>query len=291
MVSIKRVSLFGSIFLTLIIVVYNAYAYMHIYASPPLNQRHRKVIFVFSNQRSGSTFLGEFFNKNPSIFYLYEPLFPYDFYCEQNIERRIRTLERLSVCDFGEVSKVYQLSNQVKGMVADDRARCRRDNICYAYKSDTITNMYPRLCVKLHKGEQNLKLGDLDTLENPSSSTEVVPHSCSNPDATYNSTLVSGLCAASSAVVYKILRVSDLSMLEELYDELHKKNYDVRVVQLVRDPRAILRSHYVSENVSPNDLKVYTDKVCQRMKRNIQYLESRDTGDNGVRFYCLLGIG
>ena len=33
-------------------------------------------LIILSSMRSGSSFLGQFFNQNPSIFYFFEPLFP-----------------------------------------------------------------------------------------------------------------------------------------------------------------------------------------------------------------------
>ena len=34
-------------------------------------------VIILSSMRSGSSFLGQFFNQNPSVFYFFEPLFPF----------------------------------------------------------------------------------------------------------------------------------------------------------------------------------------------------------------------
>lgn len=241
-----------------------------------------KVIFIFSNQRSGSTFLGDFFNNNPSIFYLYEPLFPFGFYCDEGVENRMKALGDMSKCDFRQVSKAYREAIQIDGLVVNDRSGCIKKNLCYDDKSQTIINRYASFCNKVSNGELTLEISDYDDFNVWTSEKRTSPRSDTfncRKSAPYNLTMVSGLCAASTAVVYKILRVCDLSFMEDIFDMLQKKNKEVYVIHLVRDPRAIIPSANAAEHFSRRELAKVTAKLCQRMKRNIEYVEREIPGN------------
>ena len=44
-------------------------------AEPP-GSHHRKLTILLSQPRSGSSWIGSFFDSHPDVFYIYEPLHP-----------------------------------------------------------------------------------------------------------------------------------------------------------------------------------------------------------------------
>ncbi|CAH1793035.1 unnamed protein product [Owenia fusiformis] len=47
-------------------------------------EKHRHII-IFTNRRSGSSFIGKLFSEHPDVFYMFEPLKPLEFMSEKNI--------------------------------------------------------------------------------------------------------------------------------------------------------------------------------------------------------------
>lgn len=45
------------------------------FASPPTPQPKIKLVIIVAGYRTGSTFVGEFFNQHPDVFYIFEPLY------------------------------------------------------------------------------------------------------------------------------------------------------------------------------------------------------------------------
>ena len=79
LVSISLV--FGTVFTFILI---SDYLLDFLYSTPPITPNARKntakrrtisgIVFILAQPRSGSSFVGQLFNENPDVFYLYEPL-------------------------------------------------------------------------------------------------------------------------------------------------------------------------------------------------------------------------
>ena len=92
----------------------------------------------------------------------------------------------------------------------------------------------------------------------------------------FSSTLLSKVCYSYKHTVIKILnhRLPDGTI--QSFQELFQQNgYDVKVIQLVRDPRAVVYSRVYSakwikgNNRDPN-FRLYVQNICDRLKKNIR---------------------
>lgn len=244
-------------------------------------RRRGKVVILYSNQRSGSTFIGEFFNKNREAFYMFEPLFPYSLSCSKLYEERLRTLRNISICDFRELPGDYRQAHQATKYL-DHAAKCLVDNICFGVNHPILLHRYSSLCYSLNNAkpsEERLRyiISSIGKFQHEASFKRS-SKTCGYP---LNMTLLSSVCYTSPIVAYKVLRVCDLKELEWTYRELTSMGNDVYVVHLVRDPRAIINSALNLE-LKPQHVAHRAEVLCGRLITNIHYIKEeiskRETG-------------
>lgn len=77
--------------------------------------RKGTVVIIMAYYRSGSSFFGELFNRNPDVFYLFEPLLPYTPNCGRLYKERLELLYNISKCDFRFVPDAYKLAHSITG--------------------------------------------------------------------------------------------------------------------------------------------------------------------------------
>uniref|UniRef100_H2ZM12 Sulfotransferase n=1 Tax=Ciona savignyi TaxID=51511 RepID=H2ZM12_CIOSA len=219
----------------------------------------RKVVIVFTSKRSGSSFLGEMFNQNPNAFYLFEPLFPFTRTCTVLRSERVDALRQFTQCKFDNITQVYENAFKVTNYT-DEYAQCLNNTICFEERHSPLLKKHKTICRNLHAGK------------------------CSLP---MQPKLISELCLQSKLVVYKILRVCDLETLSSLFKSSRKKNdIDMKLIHLVRDPRAILSSRInvsnpvitlkifrASEYRSWN-LKAEAQLLCKRLRTNLKFADT-----------------
>ncbi|XP_078485025.1 carbohydrate sulfotransferase 1-like [Ciona intestinalis] len=212
----------------------------------------RKVVILFTTKRSGSTFLGEVFNQNPNAFYLFEPLFPFTRTCDLLREERINTLRQFTECNFKNVSEIYKEAfNIIKH--TDKFAKCLKNNICFEERHIPLLAKYESVCQQSNYSDCQLPM---------------------------KPTIISEICSKSKLVVYKILRVCELQDLAHLVETEY---LDIRIVHLVRDPRAILSSRMkLTEDQTNNEtLKAEATALCHRLRKNVQFSNSFWKSQNG----------
>ena len=181
------------------------------------NTGKRKVVILFSNKRSGSSFVGELLNQNPNAFYLFEPLFPFTRTCETLIEDRVDLLKKLINCDLSNLLETYKYAFRITGHT-DLHAKCVRNHLCFYERHKQLLTKYSKKC----KAEQ--KSG----------------HYCGFP---IKLDILSSICKTSSIVAFKILRICDIASLETVLSELEaRSDVTLKFIHLVRDPRAIMNS-------------------------------------------------
>ncbi|CAL8381134.1 unnamed protein product [Gadus morhua 'NCC'] len=183
----------------------------------------RKHILLLSTTRSGSSFMGEFFNQqSDNMFYLYEPLW--------HVEKRLtlatggvngtaanwaypEVLRRLFLCDFSLLERFIEPA-PVAHVTADLFRRSSSSSLCE------------------------------DSVCSPSVKGVFEHHSCKNRRCgPLNLTLASESCLQKAHRAIKLVRVRQLQTLRLLAEE---PGLDVRFIQLVRDPRAVLASRIVA---------------------------------------------
>ncbi|KAM4035989.1 carbohydrate sulfotransferase 1-like [Anomaloglossus baeobatrachus] len=174
----------------------------------------RKHILIFTTARSGSSFLGQLFNQNSDVFYLYEPLFHVqDMFTNTNglptIDRRSLLgayrdlLHNLYDCDF------HLLENYIKPP-----------------PKDHITSSF-------------FRRGSSKALCSPPVCNHVQESQCLKACRKINLTLASTSCRSYKTMAIKIIRIPELNHMRTLVDD---PRLNLKVVHLVRDPRAVLAS-------------------------------------------------
>ncbi|XP_023253192.1 carbohydrate sulfotransferase 6-like [Seriola lalandi dorsalis] len=177
-------------------------------SAPSNNKVH---VLLLSSWRSGSSFLGQVFNQHPSVFYLMEPGWHLWTKLHKPRARVLRMALRdlfrsLFQCDFSVMDSYlpehYNVSNLF--MWSHSRGMC----------SPPACSLTPR-----------------DQFSNQAQ--------CSKTCDARGLQAVEEACGTYSHVVLKEVRFFEL---ESLYPLLQDPSLDLRIIHLVRDPRAVLRS-------------------------------------------------
>ncbi|XP_043932150.1 carbohydrate sulfotransferase 2-like [Protopterus annectens] len=175
-------------------------------------------IFIFATWRSGSSFFGEMFNQNPEVFYLYEPLwhiwnslYKQDGALLQGAARDM--LRSLYKCDFS-VFQLYmkgKLSSRNLFRFEANKVICSLP-LCPAHRRENLELVREEICKLLCPAQS------LETLEN--------------------------MCKKHNTMVIKGIRLFDLEVLLPLMED---PDISLKVIHLVRDPRAVANSRLYSE--------------------------------------------
>ena len=175
-------------------------------------------VVLLTYYRSGSSFVGELFNQHPDVFYHFEPLFPYSGDCSDEPaykSEKVNLIEGILKCDMPNWRVLFQ-KMATRPMQNNDNT-CLQTGACFRHKSRDLcsTNMCPWGVSKSLSQTACLKCGPLN-LERMDNS-----------------------CRLKKVTAIKTIRICDLTWLDEL---LHSDSFDLKVVHLIRDPRAIARS-------------------------------------------------
>ncbi|XP_026220942.1 carbohydrate sulfotransferase 6-like [Anabas testudineus] len=186
-------------------------------------------VLLLSSWRSGSSFLGQVFSQHPSVFYLMEPAW----HVWTKLQKTGAPAHRMAVsdllqsvfqCDFSVMEAYLPEKHSVSSlfMWSQSRALCSPP-ACPLTPRNEFSNQTQ--CLKACKG----------------TSLKGVEEAC----GTY------------SHVVLKEVRFFEL---ESLYPLLQDQNLDLRIIHLVRDPRAVLRSREESAKAFRIDNAVVLDQ-------------------------------
>ncbi|XP_034428568.1 carbohydrate sulfotransferase 2 [Hippoglossus hippoglossus] len=201
----------------------------------PSLAKKRQLIYVLTTWRSGSSFFGELFNQNPDVFFLYEPmwhiwqkLYPGDAVSLQGAARDM--LSSLYRCDLS----VFQLYNSPGGKnftslglfgATLNKVVCSYP-LCSAYRKEVVGMVDDKVCKKCPP--QSLRLLEEECLK-------------------YNTIVIKGV------------RILDVNVLAPLMED---PSLDLKVIHLVRDPRAVANSRIKSRH--------------GLIRENLQVVRSRD---------------
>ncbi|KAM9815889.1 carbohydrate sulfotransferase 1 isoform 2-T5 [Syngnathus typhle] len=185
----------------------------------------QKHILLFATTRSGSSFTGQLLNQHPEIFYMFEPLYHIQQAFTNSSGRIRRTLDRRALlgayrdlllnlykCDLHFIESYIRPEPQ--------------DHVTNSFfrRSSSHALCSPPVCLEGGNGE---------ALEPPEESW------CTKKCGNLNLTLASRACLSRSHVAIKTVRIPKVSDLRTLVED---PRLDLKIIHLVRDPRAILAS-------------------------------------------------
>lgn len=165
-------------------------------------------VLILAHGRSGSSFLGQIFNSNPEVFYIYEPLITFQVTTirdsklyEQSAKR---LLDDLFNCRFGKQTEFLAFMSNMP---------------LNRFSSHALTTPYCKNTTRAKDNRTFVHCKDLDPL------------------------ITSLSCTLHKHVVVKVLIHRLLPFLEEGYlATLFKSSGNMKIIHLTRDPRAVVAS-------------------------------------------------
>ncbi|XP_078356882.1 carbohydrate sulfotransferase 3-like [Oculina patagonica] len=202
----------------------------------------RKNLIILSQGRGGSSFLGEIFNCNPQVMYWFEPLF--------NVGKL------LNVNLFMDEEPVTYKDTCIR--LIDSFFKCDFSSLTNTTLSELSTSGF-----RLHS--KALNSGFLCPGKQKSKRC-----------ASFSKTLLRKACSSHQHTVTKILssRLPNNSIQSFQEHFARQSSYDVKFINLVRDPRAVVYSWVKSnwiKNHSDQDFRVNVRKICDPMEKNVRY--------------------
>ncbi|XP_013409486.1 carbohydrate sulfotransferase 3 [Lingula anatina] len=210
---------------------------------PTAATRTTDKVMILAYYRSGSSFLGELFNNNPSMFYLYEPLWNYQF--------AVKYRRNLTYCngtsrmppvhgnEFAEYTKILDdiLNCRIRSVPLEVSTASRKNEhgfLTSVGRHKTLESSPYYKCLRQNKG-----LNDRNCIH-----------------------IMEGVCKGSKVKVIKTIRFEMWQM-----EDLLLKNPGLKVIHLLRDPRGQITSvKRTLSNPDPDDL---ISKSCMLMLRNL----------------------
>uniref|UniRef100_H2L485 Sulfotransferase n=1 Tax=Oryzias latipes TaxID=8090 RepID=H2L485_ORYLA len=184
-------------------------------------------ILILATTRSGSSFVGQLFNQNPEVFYLFEPLYhvqsallPRLATSRNSAERRLMLgpardlLRSLYQCHLSSLERYIQ-PRPTQHLTDKLFRRGASQSLCSA----------PVCEASLSPKEQKLVLAD--------------EGECVKKCSPLNISLAASACRTRHHAAIKTVRIPQISDLRALIED---PKLNLKVVQLVRDPRGILAS-------------------------------------------------
>ncbi|XP_055026800.1 carbohydrate sulfotransferase 3a [Misgurnus anguillicaudatus] len=238
-----------------------------IYSENVLGAREKgqKHILLMATTRSGSSFVGEFFNQQGAdMFYLFEPLWHVEAMLSLGTNGTNSStspwvyrdvLKHLFLCDFSLLERF--INPPPKDHVTPDLFR--RESSVALCENQVCTPVIKGIFEKYHC--RTRRCGPL------------------------NLTLASEVCQKKRNRVIKTVRVTQLDTLRSLLED---PQLDVRLIQLVRDPRATLASRIVAFPSKYQDWKSWA--VNENVSVKEEEVKRLEGNCNNIRMSAELGL-
>ncbi|XP_007897582.1 carbohydrate sulfotransferase 3a [Callorhinchus milii] len=189
----------------------------------------RSQLLLMATTRTGSSFSGEFFNQNPGVFYLFEPLWHVGSAVAFESDRaggaasgllNRDVLRQLLLCDLSVLEAF----------------------IAPAPHGHVTRHFFRRFSSRL-LCEPPVCSPPAGAADSPGDTAKTDRYHCKNHCGPLNLTLAAQACLGQRHMAVKTVRMRQLELLRPLVED---PRLDLRVIQLVRDPRAVLASRMVA---------------------------------------------
>ncbi|XP_033625509.1 carbohydrate sulfotransferase 1-like [Asterias rubens] len=200
----------------------------------------RVMVLIVTNRRSGSSFLGQFFNQNPDTFFQFEPLKLTE-WKKEVYPNMTDYLHRLVKCEFNKTPYLVDFLNMESLHRASSRIMIEPPLCNATFKSAILRSMVKKRCPPL----------------------QLLP--------------LTQACRKKQYYTAKLIRLYSISSLESLaYDP----EINLKIIHLVRDPRGTYtsRSRLKSSNISLELGKTLDGGIsylCKRIKQNLEFIRSQ----------------
>lgn len=214
-------------------------------------RKNRVNVLFFAYYRSGSTYLSQILNYHPEIFYLFEPL-----YITNDIPSPEKALKNVEILKNYYTNCKLPLTKDYLTNSTLERAKnnipklhllhyCQRAGICFHYKS----NLFKKKPFCNSTIDFRFKDINANTLE------KFCPVEIIKKNLPYAE---QDLCRHSPVRAAKIIRLKDINSIP--------LSLDVKTVQLIRDPRAIIASRNEIKKYKTNgEIRKEVENLCNSM--------------------------
>ncbi|KAM4619071.1 carbohydrate sulfotransferase 1-like [Polymixia lowei] len=194
---------------------------------PSYNVSRRTHILILATTRSGSSFVGQLLNQHPEVFYLFEPLYHVQSALLPRLAQSRNPAERRVMLGAARdlLRSLYHCHlNSLESYIRPSPTNHSTDKLFRRGASRALCS--PPVCeAPLSPTEQVLVLGD--------------EGECVKRCGPLNVSLATEACREKRHTAIKTVRIPQVSDLRALVDD---PRLNLKVIQLVRDPRGILAS-------------------------------------------------
>ena len=224
------------------------------------SKREKTNVLIIAHGRSGSSFLGQIFNSHKDVFYVYEPLITLQVTTMRDTEfyqrSAMRLLKDIFACSYGQQTEFLAFMSRM---------------YLHRFSSRALTAPYCQNETDVKENQAFVYCKDLEPL------------------------VTSISCAHHQHTVVKVLSHRLLSLSVDEFTPLLNSGSKLKIVHLVRDPRAVIASmervgwtsNQASTNTATSNISLFKALVrnyCLNMLQTVRFaLEAEEKLSSGYK--------